>query len=160
MRADDGFEPSLAWDDVRSQIALFIADRCRACHVASSSGRRPIAKVIAGLKSTVDQARAIVDSGLVSDNERDTMLSKLKKDKERSEELLTDSGNTSEARTIISLIGELQSLKESLHTVDCFRTKNPEVSISHEQRKVLFDVLQIIKNKLCLEACGKHRDCW
>ena len=155
----DGFEPNAAWEHLRSELAVFIAIQCRACHLASSATNRPAAKVIAGVQETLRQARTVLESGFASTEDHIALLSRIEKDCESSKRLLDSRSSQNDAKRILPLVAELQIAQDSMRSIQCYKVKDSGALRNREQQRVVFDVLRVIHDQLGSESCGKHRDC-
>jgi molecular chaperone HtpG len=155
----DGFEPNEAWNSLRGLLAQFIADQTKACHTASASGSRPVVKVIAAARATANRAREIIDSGFTSTDERNTILGRLRKDRERSRKLLDSQLSQADSERVVLLIKELQLLHDSIHGIDCFILNDPRMLANREKQEVLYNVLRIIQSRLHLEHCSGRHEC-
>jgi hypothetical protein len=155
----DGFEATPEWLSLVQSLDPFIKDHCKTCHDNSSGANRPIAKVVASAKSTVEAAKSALHVGLSSPEDREAVSASLDKEIGRIEAAYKMDTPSAEQRSLNSVLTSLKTVKAKIEGDGSLLVERLRPNLDRKQRKIIIDILGIIESSLASVKCSKSKEC-
>jgi hypothetical protein len=142
----DGFEEVGIWPTIKSELTPFIRSRCEEVRTLSENRNRPTAKVLTTAKVAIDEAKEGLKNGFVSEEERNSILKNVVKEKERVSQAQNSRRNPKDIAEIEYVATELDSIHETLENEKPKPNFRPD--LDRKQRQIIMEILQILYDTL------------
>ena len=156
----DGFEERNSWPEIKRSLISFINDRCKDVRLASDVRNRPLEKIKSSARKIIDDAEERLENGLVSVQERDKILNKVKNEQELIQKAYDTRKGTDESDQIIPIINKLDKIIKRLEDENNWAVKKILPTLDRKQRKILREVLSIVHDRFQNEKCNKNEECY
>lgn len=138
----DGFEEVGIWPTIKSELMPFIRSRCEDVRVLSENRNRPTAKVISTARLALKEAKDGLKNGFVSEEERNSILQKIIKEKDRVSQAQKSRRHQKELEEIEQVASELNKIHESLEKDKPKLNFRPD--LDRRQRQIIIEILQVL----------------
>lgn len=144
----DGFEENVDWIQLKKSLQPFVRERCDEIRRLSDDRNRPTQKVLATARSLVQEARTAVSTGFISQEARDSLLSRLDRERERARSAAATPRSKGDAERIAPVLDELDALYGQLQVESRYAVKGLRPDLDRKQRKLIGEILQLLHDVL------------
>jgi molecular chaperone HtpG len=155
----DGFENTGSWPRICSEILPFVRERCGTAYKASSTRNLPAQKVKASAEKALLKAETSTSIGIASRDERDKLLSEVRKTREKVDQWVESRKKSNEAKQVQRIAKRLEEVETKLQDEKNFVAKKTRTSLDRKQRNLLQDVVSIIYTTLESRSCKRAAEC-
>ncbi len=144
----DGFEDTGTWPKIKSNLMPFVRERCDEIRTLSEARNRPTEKVIRSAQKVLDDATERLQIGIVSEKERDSVLTRVVKEEEKATRAFEARKDTPDATKIEPIVEKLKETRRTLEQENHFAVKKLRSHLDRKQRKIIREILVILYETL------------
>lgn len=153
----DGFEESPEWTAIKKELLVFVKARCQEVREASDARSAPTTKLVVAATSLVQTARKSLNTGVVPESERTSLLEKLKKHEQKIAQAMQYRSDQDDLALLEKVQGELSAVRQDLESKASCR-KGFSSKLSRRERKLVARILDILHELLSEPDYQKVRE--
>jgi hypothetical protein len=144
----DGFEEVKAWPEIKEELIPFIRKRVDEARQVSRSRNRPTEKIIRAAQEVITEAEQRLETGFVSQQQRETVLKRLGIEHERVSKAIETRQDTADAQRLKPVVQKLNETRQILEEEGIYTVKRLRSDLTRKQRRVVSEVLEILYQTL------------
>lgn len=152
----DGLEETPEWTNIRQQLLTFVRARCQEVREASDARNAPTTKLTITVDHLVQKARKSLETGVVPEPERASLLQKIKKQEEKVAQAIQFKTKPEEVASLKNVHSKLVAIRQELENKkSCYKGFSPQ--LSRKERKLISRILAILHDLLTEQDYQKAR---
>lgn len=144
----DGFEEIGSWPHIRVELENVIRGLKEEIRKKSEARNRPTAKVIKSLTEVTYDANKKLGIGFVSKEEKNKLLTRLKKEEEKAKITISTRTTDQEKKEIEKALADIEKVIEKVEKKDEYISKRLRPDLDRKQRKIVIEILQLLAESL------------